>query len=52
MERLFQNNNQQQEHNTLDEYVHLLQPPQKLGSCYNLCYHNFGNVTLKTCSQE
>ncbi|WP_419627020.1 hypothetical protein, partial [Thiolapillus sp.] len=47
-ERLFQNNNGQQEQNALDEYVHLLQPPRKLGSCSNLCYRDFANVTLKT----
>ena len=31
-ERLFQNNNRQQEQNALDEYVHILRPPRKLGS--------------------
>ena len=47
-ERLFQNNNRQQEQNALDEYVHLFQPPRKLGSCSNLCFRDFANVTLKT----
>ena len=51
-ERLFQNNNGQQEQNALDEYVHLLQPPRKLGSCSNLCYRDFANVTLKTREHE
>ena len=51
-ERLFQNNNRQQEQNALDEYVHLLQPPRKLGSCSNLCYHDFAKVTLKTRAHE
>ena len=47
-ERLFQNNNQQQEQYVLAENVHLLQSPRKLGSCSNLCYRDFSNVTLKT----
>ena len=51
-EQLFQNNNQQQEQNVLDEYIHLLQPPQKLGSCTNLCYQDFTNIMPKTCARK
>ena len=30
----------------------LTQPPGKLGSCSNLCYRDFANVTLKTRAHE
>ena len=51
-EQLFQNKNQPQEPNALVEYILLLQPPQKLGSCANLCYCDFANIALKTHVQQ
>ena len=40
----------------MNEYLpllqRLLQPPQKLGSCSNLCYRDVANFTLKTHAHE